>query len=671
MVTFDDSGTPVSTAFDDVYFSRGQGLAESRHVFLGGNDLEARWLALQDSPGARFVIFETGFGTGLNLLAAWQLWRRSAPPAARLFFVSAEKFPLARDDLQRALRPFTELAALCEELVDCYPPPVGGLHAITLDGGRVNLLLGIGEVSDVLDAVADCDHPAQRRSPATTADAWFLDGFAPSRNPDMWSDAVLDRIAAHSDADTTFATFTAAGGVRRGLAARGFDVIKTAGFGRKRDMLRGRCVAPAAPPIQPYDCKAPWHLLRRAAPTQRKAVVVGAGLAGCHTALALHRRGWRVTLLEQAAEPATGASGNPAGLLYARLSPEPNPVSDFSLASYLFAVRHYRRLAANGLLRAGRDINLGGFVQLGCSDSVQALHRRIGERFAAFGELVRLLDPDAVALQTGVAVGVPGLWFEHGGRIDPTAVCRAIIALDGIELACDTEVSTLHRDGEEWLLAAADGRQWHAPVVVACTAFESAWFAGLVELPLATIRGQVSRLTAPAGAAPDVPICHHGYAVPLPGGDVLIGATFDRERTDTTVDPADDDTNRRQLADCVPTLARRLDAAPVVEARAGLRCTTPDYLPLAGPLPDIAAMTQAFAPLARNARCEVAAAGRWLDGLFVNTGHGARGLTSAPLCAELVAALASGEPRPLVWPLQRALSPARFALRDLVRGRLA
>lgn len=215
---------PTSHEYGDVYFSREDGLAETGHVFLEGNRLEKRLAAAEG-----FVIGETGFGTGLNFLAAKALFERVAPPQATLHFLSVEKHPLRREDMQRALAAFPELAKHVEKLLEILPEATPGFHRRQM--GRVALTLLYGDVMEVLPQLE------------AKVDAWFLDGFAPAKNPDLWQVDIYSEVARLSAEGATAATFTVAGAVQRGLKEVGFSVSKMRGFGRKREMLVAEKVA--------------------------------------------------------------------------------------------------------------------------------------------------------------------------------------------------------------------------------------------------------------------------------------------------------------------------------------------------------------------------------------------------------------------------------------------
>ncbi|MCV3271648.1 tRNA (5-methylaminomethyl-2-thiouridine)(34)-methyltransferase MnmD [Roseobacter sinensis] len=214
-VAWKANGVPVSTRFDDPYFSLEDGLAETRHVFLHGNGLPERFVD-------GFHIAELGFGTGLSFLATLRAWQQAASPG-RLIFTSFEAFPLRRADLHLALEPFEDLGDL-RDLLTAQWHPVGGRFEI-VPGVCLELVIG-----DARETVP----PWTRR-----ADAWYLDGFAPAKNPELWSETLMQEVGAHTAVGGTFATYTAAGFVRRALDGAGFDVRRVPGFGRKRHMSTG------------------------------------------------------------------------------------------------------------------------------------------------------------------------------------------------------------------------------------------------------------------------------------------------------------------------------------------------------------------------------------------------------------------------------------------------
>ncbi|MCK9564231.1 MAG: tRNA (5-methylaminomethyl-2-thiouridine)(34)-methyltransferase MnmD, partial [Bacteroidales bacterium] len=425
-------GQPLSTAFGDVYYSLDNGLAETRHVFLDGNDLPARWASLANDSD--FVIIETGFGSGLNFLAAASLWLATAPPDARLHFVSCEKFPLRRSDLLQALAAWPELAALAGELGDAYPPLVPGFHRRWLGGGRIALTLIFDDAIRGLESLAASDHPAFALACGAGADAWFLDGFAPAKNPDLWSPPLFALAARLSRPGATVATFTVARQVRDGLHDAGFTFAKAPGFGRKRDMLKGTFAgtsvgagiatdiatggsvgagAGESPPVEdglrrrdaPLRTRRtarsdnPWYLPPPAHRGDKRALVVGGGIAGCASAAALLRRGWRVTIVDRHGQLGAEASGNPQGILYPRLSVEDLALSELGRQALCHAVDYYRPLWQ----QSGMGQRSGVLV-LPESARDREHFPRIAERYREAGELVRLAVGDELAALAGVSL---------------------------------------------------------------------------------------------------------------------------------------------------------------------------------------------------------------------------------------------------------------------------
>jgi len=659
---WEEDGSPRSAAFGDIYYSREDGLAESRYVFLEGNGLPGRW---RRWPGMHFCLAETGFGTGLNFLLTWLAWLDMPPPRPRLHYLSFEQFPLAPPDLQRALSRWPLLEPLAAQLLLYYPGLVPGQHRLLLEQGQITLDLWWEDVNDALPDLAGRGQPL--------VDAWYLDGFAPASNEAMWRPQVLEAVASLSRPGATFSTFTAAGQVRRHLAATGFEVVRAPGFGRKRECLRGRREKVAIPPAMVAEPAWDRGAGSPAVPPSR-AIVLGAGLAGCTTAAALARRGVEVTLLEQHTL-AGGASGNEQGILYTRLSPRHSPLADFALQSFCFSSAFYRQLFASGALVAGRDGELCGSFHQHHRDS--ELDSMAG-RLAAVPELASVLQPAAASELLGVPQDSAGYWFPRSGWLHPAAVCCALSRQPGIELLENRGAISLSRVADGWQAKDAGGKSWEAPCLVIATGTDSAalrgrHWPGLAWLPLQSIRGQTTHLPAqPPLDALRSALCHQGYIAPAANGSHCIGATFDLQNKDPRVREADHRDNLTQLARAVPAwegYLARLDPSSL-EGRVGFRCASPDYLPLAGPIPDHDAFLRDYAALRNNARSPVSTCGQYLQGLYLSVAHGSRGLSSTPLAAELIASEICGEPPPVSRELARALAPGRFIIRDLSRNRI-
>jgi len=588
-LTWSETGQPRSRLYDDVYFSTEDGLAEARAVFLTGCGLPDAWAGRD-----RFTVGELGFGTGLNVLALIELWSRTRPPGAHLHIFSIEAHPIAAEDARRALAAWPELAGHADRLTASWPGRAHGPHRRELPDLGVILDVTVGDVAAALEAWSG------------QADAWFLDGFAPARNPAMWRDEVLARVARRSAPGAVAATFTVAGQVRRGLTAAGFEVAKAPGFGRKRERLTARLPG-AAPSAQP----------------RRRVAVVGAGIGGASAARAVRALGGEALLFDAEARGA-GASGNPAALVTPRL--------DAGLAepAQLFAQAFRRAVALYDALPAA--IVARGALQFALQPADAG---RFG-KIAASG----LFEPGRLEMrapsQTAARVGEPApeaLEFHDGLVIEPQVVLAA-----WAPQVRRAAVARIEPDGPGWRLLDAAGEVLAGVdgVIVAAGLASADLAPGL---PLSAVRGQASwtALDDPPPAA-----AFGGYAIPTRDG-VLFGATNDRGDAACDLRPDDHRRNLETLAAGLPGLAARLAGRPL-EGRASIRVATPDYLPLAGPAPD----------------------GR--AGLFVLTGFSARGFTLAPLLAEHVAAQALGAPSPLPAPLAAFVDPARFA-RRLTRRR--
>ena len=649
-------GEPVSNTYGDVYFSRDDGLAESAHVFLEGNGLPARW---KDHPRAHFCVGETGFGTGLNFLLTWRAWRETRGPRPDLHYLSVEKHPLSRGDVARALARWPELDTLAKPLLQAYPGLMPGEHRVLLDGGRVRLDLWWEDATAVL---LDLAARGER-----LVDAWYLDGFAPDRNANMWNRDLLEAAATLSRPAATFATYSAAGHVRRKLADAGFRVNRAPGHGRKRECLRGRLdTAGAARDLD--QAGQNWDLPAAGSARPETAIVLGGGLAGCTAAAALARRGIAVSLLERGAV-AGAASAMEQGIIYTRLSRRHSALADFALLSFLFATQFFRQLFANGELVAGEDGELCGTFQQ--SDDTRDMDV-LREALVGLEDVARVLDADQASALLGVAQPRGGFWFPGSGWLCPAALCRTLLGHPGIQRMEHSGDVSLEHSGSRWRAIAGGVALAEADCAVAAPGTGVLSLRQFDWLPVRAIRGQVTHL--PTNGHLEhlrAALCHEGYIAPARAGSHCIGATFEPGGGDPAPRATDHRRNLERLAAAVPACRDILETLDhtALQGRVGYRCASPDHLPLVGPAPDLPAFLEAFGALRKNARQPVARRGSYLPGLWLTTAHGSRGLTSTPLAAELLASLVCGEPPPLNRALCRALAPARFIIRDLTRNR--
>nr|WP_249198880.1 bifunctional tRNA (5-methylaminomethyl-2-thiouridine)(34)-methyltransferase MnmD/FAD-dependent 5-carboxymethylaminomethyl-2-thiouridine(34) oxidoreductase MnmC [Enterobacter hormaechei] len=651
---FNAEGTPVSRDFDDVYFSNDNGLEETRYVFLEGNHLGTRF---PEHPRRLFVVAESGFGTGLNFLTLWQAFDqyRAAYPEAtlqRLHFISFEKFPLTAHDLRLAHQRWPELAHWAEQLQTQWPPAIGGCHRLYLDDGRVTLDLWLGDINDLTDKLDD--------SMNQKVDAWFLDGFAPAKNPDMWSPHLFSAMARLARPGATLATFTSAGFVRRGLQEAGFTMRKTKGFGRKRDMLVGVMEQDLAIPAQ-----APWFARR--ASTSREVAIVGGGIAGALLSLALLHRGWQVTLYCADEAPATGASGNRQGALYPLLSAHDPALFQFFPAAFTFARRLYDSLPV------AFDHDWCGVTQLGWDEKSQ---QKITQMLSLGlpEDIAHAVTAQQVAETAGVDTGCGGIQYPLGGWLCPAELTSAAIALGqsrGLTVHYAHKVQSLSRTAH-WELRFADGKEAQHASVVLANGHHISQFAQTASLPVYPVGGQVSHIpTAPELSKLRQVLCYDGYLTPQnpSNGHHCIGASYHRGETDMQYREADQQQNRQRLVDCFPdaSWAKEVDVSEG-QARCGVRCATRDHLPMAGNVPDYDATLEVYQDLADSKETAVSAPVH--PELFMLGGLGSRGLCSAPLLAEALAAQMSDEPVPLDRVTLAGLNPNRLWVRKLLKGKM-
>ncbi|WP_434107879.1 bifunctional tRNA (5-methylaminomethyl-2-thiouridine)(34)-methyltransferase MnmD/FAD-dependent 5-carboxymethylaminomethyl-2-thiouridine(34) oxidoreductase MnmC [Paraburkholderia caffeinilytica] len=644
VLAFRDNGTPFSPLYNDIYHSAVGSLEQAQYVFLRGNALPDRW------QGRRiFTVLETGFGMGINFLMTWAAWRDDPARCERLHFVSTEKHPFTQADLQSVYAATISdpaIAALAQTVAGAWPMLVPGTHRLEFEDGRVVLTLVFGDAGETL--------PNLR----LRADAFYLDGFAPAKNPEIWTPAIFKSIARMAGEGATFSTYTSAGDIKRALTQCGFEYRKVDGFGWKRAMLVGR-FAPRWR-VRRYEPPAPLEV------DERHAIVIGAGLAGCAVIERLAARGWRVTSLERHASVAQDASGNPAGVFHPMISRDDSVASRVTRAGFLYTLRRWAALE-----RLGHPVLRGapGLLQIAADDDEA---RSMSEAIAAFGypsEYVTPVSQSEAQALAGMPLSRSGWLFPHGGWIDPASLCAAQCAAAGdrLERRFGVNVARLERSGNQWTVFDAEGQAIaRAPVVIVASAHEAARIAGLQHAPTRSIRGQLTLL--PPGTVPPLamPVIGEGYAVPLADGVTLTGATYELDDPDTALRPDGHLENLERVAQMLPAFDGIVDPArtAALAGRVAFRCVTSDRMPMIGNIADEAASTRDAERLR----------GAWpldlprVDGLYSAFAYGSRGLVWAALGAELIASQIEGEPWPLERELAEDIDPARFLLRALRQG---
>ena len=568
-------GTPYSEAFGDVYHSEAGGPAQARFVFLQGNEVQKRWAGRE-----RFVILETGFGLGLNFLATWQAWRGQP---GKLHYVAVEKHPFSLQDLRTLHARYPEFEKEAAELHSIWPMLVPGGHRAELSGNVV-LTLFFADIKIVRDL-------------RLAADAFYLDGFSPAKNPDMWAPAIMRSLSRLAAPGATAATWSVAAPVRHALEVAGFEVEKRKGFGEKKEMLVARSLRRNEEPVRP----------------QRKATVVGAGLAGAAVCERLCARGWEVTLHEKHAEPAAEASGNHAGAFHPVATPDDSVFARLTRAGFLYSLKNWSSLE-------GVRWDACGALQLAREEK-----EKVSQQKAALGqpaEYLQYVDREEASRHAGVELSAGGLWFPQGGWIQPRSLVRAQLA------ACGDRLKTIFSSEKK-------GIENHDLVILANSS-EAPKLCPVPHLRLRRVRGQLTYIPEDRIEAPHVVVLRGGMVLPPVDGLCVVGASFDIEDEDPAPRAESQAGNLDRLQNILPVDLKNEE----FENRVAFRAVAPDRLPAVG-------------KLAEN-----------VYGAFA---YGSRGLVWAALAAELLACELEGEPLPLEGKLADAIAPARFARRMMRR----
>ncbi|USA52141.1 FAD-dependent 5-carboxymethylaminomethyl-2-thiouridine(34) oxidoreductase MnmC [Acinetobacter sp. C32I] len=598
---------PISKQFGDVYFSKDNGLLETRHVFLNGNDLTERLSELADFQ--YFCVGETGFGTGLNILTLWQLWQQVRPDNhSHLHAISVEKFPLSKADLIRALNVWPELKPLAEQLIQQYPLPIAGCHRLSFPEERFSIDLWLGDAQDIFPSI-----------PKTQAvNAWFLDGFAPSCNPDMWQENVLNHIVRLSDYGTTFASFSVAGVLKRGLKQHGVHISRPRGFGHKREMLKAIWLDGITAESDSVEQGATQSKSKTntSQETQRQIAIIGAGIAGLSCAWAFAQRGHQVTIYEQN-EPLSGASGNPLALLNPKLCPIEQAHEHLMTLSWQHALNFYPKF------KAFRPIQVQQ-IALKNTDELLGLAKQYPEA------VLSVHDQQNAPPETAY----PSLALHQAGAVSPQQLRDEMLQHPNIQCikAKISRLNSADKQTELWqeqqLIATADD------VIVCCAKQSAELFENYPVLK--PIRGQVSWVENREQAlALDQAYSYGGYCMQLDAAQLILGASFYPNRDDVEVLAEDHVHNYELIHSVFPEYAQQLPSTETWQGRASVRAQSLDYFPLVGKMKND-------------------------EQIFTFAGLGSKGFLFAPLCSEVLAALVLGELCPVPQNLLDKLNPQRF-----------
>ncbi|NQV68560.1 MAG: bifunctional tRNA (5-methylaminomethyl-2-thiouridine)(34)-methyltransferase MnmD/FAD-dependent 5-carboxymethylaminomethyl-2-thiouridine(34) oxidoreductase MnmC [Pseudohongiella sp.] len=655
-----DSGLPYSSRYEDVYYSRDDELAESQHVFIEGNNLLQRWADSADAIQA-FSIAELGFGSGLNFMQVAKLWSETSQRPSRLNYLAFEKHPLSNAQLQKIHQRWPELAAQSHELQQYYPEHSAGCHRLCLNH-NITLDLYYGDAFQQLES--------RYAEISATIDCWFLDGFSPRLNPALWEPRLFQLIAKTCNQNTTLSTYSVAGTVRHALTAAGFAVEKLPGHGKKRHMLHASratsSVASNTDSKFPDAIKPePWFELPGFTARHRKAVVIGAGLAGCSTAYSLAQRGWQVTVFDSADRPVAGASGNNQLALRCRFFKTPGSPAQFFLHSFLFASRQFHKLREE----AGVEWHDCGVLQLNSAMNKRNAIR--AEDLAALyaEQIVRPLSLAEASEKAGVPLSESAWHIPTGGWINPESLCQAYLSHPNIALVLSSPVTAIEAGKNTWSLGTRDpglnkSELIRSEVVIIANSYAAQQFAQCRELPLLSVRGQITELQGSRKSrCLKTVVSGERTVFPLKQESHVVSASYSSDNSDSSSRAEENLNNLRLAADNFADSA--FLGSEAVADRVSQRCNSIDHLPVVGMLADTIAMRDTYAQLGKNANAAFQNNGSYLPGLYINVGHGSNGLASCPLSGEFLAALINGDNLPLSKSMINSISPARFLIRDL------
>jgi tRNA 5-methylaminomethyl-2-thiouridine biosynthesis bifunctional protein len=570
---------------------------------IKSNDLIKCW---QNQKDPIFTIAETNFEAGLNFLLSWQLWQQHAKPGSQLRYIASSVHPIKLPDLKVMLSAWPEVAKQAEELIEHYPVLTPGYHHLNFNKGQVQLTLMLGDVETSYEQLLICAEPHLELSLRSRAiDAWYLKGDE--------SDNLLKIIAMLSQPEN-----------------------------QKLERIRQR--------------HTPWHTTKQVNNSNKSAIVIGAGLAGCFTAHFLAKKGWQVQIIDELPTIASAASGNQHAVIFPKLSAYRSPLTQFMLSSFLFASQTYRDLFKQHNLG-----ELSGCLILPHNNKEIQAQNSLRDWLVNYPELGRLVSAEEASSLAGITIKESGLFIPRSGYLNTPELCSILIADERITVLNSKCIKELIYTGSHWQVAS-----FESETVIIATGNKLTEFSQTNHLPVKAIRGQITHTAATnESELLQVPICGEGHVLPVRFGVHALGATYSITDVHEHVCAKDDAINlakRHKL----PLETNWSDT--VLGHWAGIRASAPDYLPLVGPAPNAEEFNKVFHKLNSNSKRWLPTAGPCHPGLYICAGFGSRGLSTIPLCAQWLAGFINNELNCLPRSQIQALSPARFLRKEIIRG---
>ena len=657
-IHFNEENTPVSDKFDDVYFSNQDGLAETHYVFLEGNQLWERWVNYQE---AHFVIAETGFGTGLNFFAVTSLFREFRQkypdsPLKRLYFTSFEKYPLPLDALQQAHLAYPQFSHLAQHLQQNWLNPIQGCYRFHFD--ETTLDLWFGDVAENLPQLGDYMNGK--------IDAWFLDGFAPSKNPDMWNEQLYQQMFRFTKLQGTFATFTAASAVRKGLENAGFNMTKRKGFGKKRECLSGQKTHEKLTALS-----TPWFYSQPANLKEQDIAIIGGGIASLCTAILLVKRGAKITIYCEDEQTALNASGNKQGAFYPQLSDDNERNIRFYIHAFAYG-HQFLQWAIQQQIKFEHEFC--GVALCAYNEKAESKLNKIAELNLP-SDLYQSLSQSELSEKVGLPLPFGGAFIPQGAWLAPRQLVQhtfAFLEKQGVQIKTLQKVTALSQTENGWQITTAKNKTFCHEVVVLANGHKLTDFEQTQKLPLYPVRGQVSQIpTSEKLLKLKTVLCYDGYLTPVDQAKTshCIGASHVRDNATREFSLTEQQENQQKIQQNIPEeWTKEVDTSGNL-ARIGVRCSVRDLTPMMGAVPHFSAQQTQYQNLfnLRRRKQPIEQAENYPN-LYLIGALGSRGLTSAPFLGETLASLIYGEPLPMSEDLIHNLMPNRSWVRRWLKG---
>ena len=548
-----------------------------------------------------------------------------------------------------------ELSNQADELIDNYPILTPGYHHITFCDGRVTLTLMLGDALECFEQLLLCgESKLETKLRTSFVDAWYLDGFSPEKNESLCSNSLLKIIAMLSKKGTTLATYSATSSVKTTLREAGFLVKEKKGFAPKQEIFTAHFIPGTLCRLKVRH--TPWHIDYPTTYQNKSAIIIGAGLAGAFTAHSLAKRGWQVTVIEELDEAGMGGSANQQAILFPRLSAYKSPLTQFMLSAFIYASQVYKTILNQFALG-----ELKGALLLPHNEKEKKAQQSLASWLHHYPELGVLVGERRASVLSGLPLDQSGLFIPLSGWINSSALCRTLLNNDRITLLTGHSVDSLIFNNDNWKI-----HNIEAPVLILANGPKVNLFKETLHLPVKSIRGQMTVIQATAESRKLlIPICAEGHILPEVNDTHRLGATYEPAELTPASHAPDDEKNLLKLDQIA---IEEIWSKQAIDHWAGIRASTPDYLPLVGQMPKAKEFITVFSGLESNSKRWIAKSGPYYKGLYVCAGFGSRGLTTIPLCAEWLAASINNEMGCLPRNLIQALSPARFLRKGIIRG---